>query len=269
MKILAGQVAVITGGASGIGYSIAASLADKGVHLALADIEAPALDRAAGALEAEGVQVLAQATDVSDEKDFARFADAVRSRFGTPDLLFNNAGVGGGGGPMNKITLDDWRWVIGVNLFGVVHGIEAFLDDMIVSEKPAHIINTASVAGLTCESWMGPYNATKYAVVGISETLARETAETQVGVSVLCPGFVDTKIGESVRNAPAGAELTEPPVEMLDMLRQVLKDGQKPIQTSEAVLRAIENDQLYILTHPELNSAIEARFQAIREAMPG
>jgi NAD(P)-dependent dehydrogenase (short-subunit alcohol dehydrogenase family) len=268
MKIQAGQVAVVTGGASGIGLSIAASLADRGVQLALADIEAPALDRAAATLKAKGVQVLAQATDVSDARDFARFADAVRSRFGTPDLLFNNAGVGGGGGPMNRITLDDWRWVIGVNLFGVVHGIEAFLNDMIEAGKPGHIVNTASVAGLICEAWMGPYNATKYAVVGISETLARETAETEVGVSVLCPGFVDTRIGDSVRNAPAGAELTEPPAEMLEMLHQVLKDGQKPVQTSEAVLRAIESDQLYILTHPELNSAIEARFQAIREAMP-
>lgn len=268
MKIQAGQVAVVTGGASGIGLSIAAALADRGVHLALADIEAPALEVAAASLESKGVQVLPRVTDVADARDFGEFAEAVRSRFGTPDLLFNNAGVGGGGGPMNQITLDDWRWVIGVNLFGVVHGIESFLNEMIAAGKPAHIVNTASVAGLVCEAWMGPYNATKYAVVGISETLARETAETQVGVSVLCPGFVDTKIGESVRNAPAGAELTKPPAEMLEMLRQVLKEGQKPVQTSEAVLRAIESDQLYILTHPELNAAIEARFQAIRDAMP-
>ena len=159
MKIQAGQTAAITGGASGIGFSIAEALADKGVNLALADIEAGALERAAAEFEAKGVQVLAQVADVSDADDFARYADAVKSRFGTPDLLFNNAGVGGGG-PMDRITLDDWRWVIGVNLFGVVHGIDAFLKDMTDSGKPGHIVNTASAAGLICDRLSVRYGPT-------------------------------------------------------------------------------------------------------------
>ena len=267
MKIKAGQVAVITGGASGIGFSIAEGLAGKGVKLALADIEESALERAAGELEAKGVEVLKEVVDVSKAEEMRRFADSVKARFGVPQLLFNNAGVGGGG-PLDQVTLDEWQWVVGVNLFGVVHGLDVFLSDMIASATPSHIVNTASVAGLICEAWMGPYNATKYAVVAISETLARETAETQVGVSVLCPGFVDTKIGESRRNAPKDAELAEPPKEMIEMLTQVLQAGQKPAQTTEAVIHAIEHDELYILTHPELNEVIEARFQAIRDAMP-
>lgn len=267
MKIESGQVAAITGGASGIGLAIAEALAERGVKLAIGDIEQSALDAVVPALEAKGVEVAGDIVDVSVPASVARWAESVKGRFGVPNMLFNNAGVGGGG-TIADTTLDDWHWVLGVNLNGVVYCLNAFYKDMIESGKPCHVVNTASAAGLICEAMMGPYNASKYAVVAISETMAREAAESNVGVSVLCPGFVDTKIGESARNAPTGKDLSTPPSEMAEFLDAVLKAGQQPEQTAAAVVNAIETDSLYILTHPDLNEQMEARFNAIRRAFP-
>jgi len=267
MKLEAGQVAVVTGGASGIGFAIAEALAARGVNLAIADIETAALESAVESLSSKGVEVMGESVDVASADAVSAFAAKVTGRFGTPQLLFNNAGVGGGG-PIAELKLDDWRWVLGVNLNGVIHGLDAFLSDMMAAGKPAHVVNTASVAGLVCEAWMGPYNASKFAVVAISETMARELAESNVGVSVLCPGFVDTKIAESARNAPAGAAISEPPAEMGDLLAELLAGGQKPEQTAARVVEAIESGELYILTHPELNPQIEQRIEAIRSALP-
>jgi NAD(P)-dependent dehydrogenase (short-subunit alcohol dehydrogenase family) len=267
MKLETGQVAVITGGASGIGRAMADAFADRGLTLVIADIEASALVRAQQELESRGAQVVVHSVDVSDPRSVAELAEVVRGSFGAPDVLCLNAGVGGGG-PIAQLTLDDWRWVLGVNLYGVIHGIQYFLPAMLEAEKQCHIVNTASVAGLVCEAWMGPYNASKYAVVAISETLAKECADTKVGISVLCPGFVNTRIAESSRNAPADADLSTPPEEMAEVIAAVLADGLEPAKVAARVVEAIEGEQLYILTHPDLTPALETRFEAILAASP-
>ncbi len=267
MKIESGQTAVITGGASGIGRAIADSLAKRGVSIVLADIEKDALDRAADEIRTTGVDVLPVEVDVSNSDSVAALATATLERFGAPHILCNNAGVGSPG-VFHELTLDDWSWVLGVNLNGVIYGMHHFLPSMRQAGRPAHIVNTASLAGLAAESAMGPYNASKYAVVAISETFAREYAgsDNQVGISVLCPGFVNTRIGESGRNAPSNASVSLPSAEMAEMLTSLLTSGLEPEQIAERVVDAIENDTLYILTHPDLLPLVEQRFEAILAA---
>jgi NAD(P)-dependent dehydrogenase (short-subunit alcohol dehydrogenase family) len=267
MKIEKGQTAVITGAGSGIGRAIADSLADRGVSIVLADIEASALAKAESELSAKGVEVLAVEVDVSSPNSVEQLAEQTLKRFGAPEILCNNAGVGGGG-PFHDLTLDDWNWVLGVNLNGVIHGMHYFLPAMREAGKPAHIVNTASVAGLVAEAWMGPYNASKFAVVAISETFAKEYADESIGISVLCPGFVNTRIAESGRNAPSGRKITTPPAEMSDMIASLLTAGIEADVVATHVLEAIENNSLYILTHDDLMPVIEKRFEAIKAAAP-
>jgi len=267
MKIERGQTAVVTGGASGIGRAIAAALADRGVSIVLADIEPGAMQETAEELRAKDVDVLEVQVDVSQPESVAALAARTIERFGAPQILCNNAGVGGGG-PIERLTLDDWAWVLGVNLNGVIHGMHYFLPAMRDSGRPAHIVNTASMAGLVTEAWMAPYNASKYAVVAISETFAKEYANTQIGMSVLCPGFVKTRIAESGRNAPRDADLSEPPAEMGEVIAALLAGGIETEPVAQRVVEAIESNQLYILTHPEMMELIERRFDALKAAAP-
>jgi NAD(P)-dependent dehydrogenase (short-subunit alcohol dehydrogenase family) len=267
MKIERGQTAVVTGGASGIGRAIAHALAERGVSLVIADIESEAIAESERELAATGVEVLGVEVDVSKAESVAALAERTLERFGAPHILCNNAGVGSGG-PLHELTLDDWNWVLSVNLNGVIHGIHYFLPAMREAGRPAHIVNTASVAGLVTAPWMGPYNASKYAVVAITETFAQEYSEESIGTSVLCPGFVNTRIGESGRNAPAGANVSTPRPEMADMMADLLTTGLEPDTVATRVVEAIENDDLYILTHEELTPIVEQRFAAIRDAAP-
>src|SRR5258706_11754428 len=203
MQSVRDKVAVVTGGASGIGYAMAERFAAEGMKVVLADVEPTALEAACGRLAAAGADVLGVPTDVACGAAVEVLARRTIERFGKVHVLCNNAGVSVGG-PLWEHTEDDWTWVLGVNLWGVVHGVRAFVPIMIRQNEPAHVVNTASLAGLTSNPFLGIYNVTKHGVVTISETLAQELAfvGAPVKVSVLCPGFVQTKIADSHRNRP-------------------------------------------------------------------
>ena len=258
---LAGKVAVVTGGASGIGRAMAARFVADGMRVVIADIEQNALDSTAAELGVDGIR-----TDVSDPDSVADLAAAVIDRHGAVHVLCNNAGVGGGG-VMSSLTLNDWRWVIDVNLWGVVHGIHFFLPHLLDNDDGGHIVNTASMAGLSAWPGIGPYNGTKYAVVGISETLAMELADTAVGVSVLCPGLVNTNIFTSQRNRPQELrnENRNPAGRLVS--DEVLKTrGLDPDVVAELVANAIRSGEFWIFTHEELLSSVEDRHRRMMDA---
>ncbi len=272
MKDFNDKVAVVTGGASGIGRAIAERLAAEGMKLVLADIEEGALATAQKEMEAKGATVLAVRTDVSQPSEVEALAKKTVDAFGAVDVLCNNAGVGPPGGPLWERTVADWQWVLGVNLWGVIHGVRVFVPIMRAQDTEAHIVNTASLAGLVSVPWMGIYNVTKHAIVTLSETLHHELtlSGTKLKVSVLCPAWVNTALADSERNRPA--ELTDadqtksPQSEMVEMaLRGFLASGLPPEQVADAVLDAIRNENFYILTHPEGNEVIKARMQDILE----
>ena len=202
MEDLQGKVAVITGGASGIGRAVADRAAADGMKIVLADIEEGPLKEAVDDLTGNGAEALGVVTDVSEAASVQTLRDRALDRFGAVHLVHNNAGIGLGG-PIWEVSEADWRWILGVNLWGVVHGVATFTP-LLIEQGEGHIVNTASVAGLIAAPFLGPYNATKQAVVAISETLFKDlqTVGAPVGVSVLCPGFVQTRIAESERNRP-------------------------------------------------------------------
>ena len=271
MDQLVGKVAVVTGAASGIGRAMAERFAAEQMKVVLADVEVDALRHAEKELQDTGAEVLAVPTDVSDGDAVDALARATVDAFGAAHIVCNNAGVGGGG-PMQHLSTADWQWVLGVNLWGVIHGIRAFLP-ILLEQDEAHVVNTASMAGMTAGPFMGPYNASKFAVVAISETLFKEMAAQggKVGVSVLCPGWVNTNIGDSERNRPADLRTTETwnataesaAPGMRDMLRQMLATGMPPAEVADRVFDAVRRRRFYILTHPEMKPAIESRMQAI------
>jgi len=273
MKDLQGKTAVITGGASGIGLALARRLTGESVNLVIVDVEAAALDAAARELRDAGAEVLAIRADVAKGAEMERVASETFARFGAVQLLFNNAGVGGGTGPTWKLTEADWEWTLDVNLRGVIHGIRLFVSRMVDSGEEGHVVNTASMAGLTSTPWLAPYTATKHAVVALSEVLAKDLqlAGAKVGVSVLCPGFVKTNIHLSERNRPAERD-ARPAMSSDKNLGGVFKalvESGKPVEEIvDHVMSAIREDRFYILTHPEMKPAIEYRFRDILEERP-
>jgi NAD(P)-dependent dehydrogenase (short-subunit alcohol dehydrogenase family) len=236
----------------------------------IADIEKAALDNAVGALEATGAKVRGVVCDVSDRAAVERAAAAALTAFGKMHVICNNAGVGGGGGKIGETPPADWDWTIGVNLLGVIHGVDAFLPHIEAHGEGGHIVNTASLAGMVSSSLMGPYNVTKFAVVSLSETLAAELAGTPIGVSVLCPGWVDTRIVDSARNRPArfGArrEASAAARARADMVAAMLRAGMSPDEVAARVLAAIRDNDLYIFTHPAMRGMVEERFRRILAA---
>ncbi|MEO8703771.1 MAG: SDR family NAD(P)-dependent oxidoreductase [Kofleriaceae bacterium] len=264
MEQLADKVAVITGGASGIGLALARRLAAERVKLVLLDIEQAALDAARETLR--GAEVLGIRVDVSQGAAVEAAAAQARERFGVAHIIVNNAGVAGGSGPLWTISEADWAWTLGANLWGVIHGIRAFVPPLLASGEEGHVVNTASIAGLTSHPWMGPYTATKHAVVAMSEVLSKELelAGSKIGVSVLCPGFVKTNISHSDRNRdPADRHPNGP---NLNTLMQQLVDAGKPADViAEAVVAAIREPRFYILTHDEMRPALEHRQRDILE----
>jgi NAD(P)-dependent dehydrogenase (short-subunit alcohol dehydrogenase family) len=271
MKEFQGKVAVITGGASGIGRALAERCAKEGMKLVLADVEESALQQAASELRAAGTEVLALRTDVSKPEQVEALANEAFSTFGAVHLLFNNAGVGGGG-QIPEATLSDWQWVLGVNLWGVIHGVQYFVPLMLKQDTESYIVNTASLAGLTTAPGMGMYNVSKFGVVALSETLYKELKmrEAKVGVSVLCPGWVNTRIADSSRNRPPELQKPEVPLTpemetMQQFVRQLIENGKPPQEVADMVFSAIQEEKFYILTHPEMNPMIKNRMDSILE----
>jgi NAD(P)-dependent dehydrogenase (short-subunit alcohol dehydrogenase family) len=271
MREFHGKVAVVTGTASGIGRALAGKSAQEGMKVVLADIEEQALMRARQELEATGASVLAVQTDVSKAGDVEALAQKALDTFGGVHLLFNNASVGAGT-IIWESTLADWEWTIGVNLWGVIHGIRAFVPRMIEQDTQGHIVNTASVAGLTSGPGLGIYKVTKHGVVTLSETLYHELAlrGANVKVSVLCPGFVHTQIMDSDRNRPVilqndtAEEQMGPESEaLLQFMRQAVEAGMPTHQVADIVFQAIRDETFYILTHPEWKEAIRVRMEDI------
>ena len=270
MKDFAGRVAVVTGGASGIGRALAEAFAKRGMKIVIADMSQSNLDETAEALRASGTEVMPVRLDVRERDALAQLAEDVVARYGGAHVLCNNAGVGHSGF-MHELTLEEWDWVIDVNLKSVVYGIHAFLPHMRKSGQPCHILNTASMAGLVSSAGMGPYNATKFAVVAVSETLAAECVGSNIGVSVLCPGWVSTRILDDERYLPESiARLSRSDLiqAMTEEVRKLINEGMKPADVAERVIAAIESGSLYVLTHPEMMPFIEERFRRIMTARP-
>ena len=269
MKKFQGKVAVVTGAASGIGLAIAERCVHKGMQVVLVDVEKPALDKVADVFTGQGGTVLAVPTDVSDSAAMEALAQRTLDAFGGVHLLFNNAGVTGGN--VATGTLADWEWTLGVNLFGVVHGVRVFTPIMLAQDSEAYIVNTASVAGLI-SGGLGIYTVSKHAVVALSEALYHELAQmnANVNVSVLCPGWVRTKILESNRNRPAALQNTDaaPPTPEDEAGQQEtvarLEAGMDPTQVADCVFEAIENETFYILPNTqEWEEAIRLRTEDI------
>jgi len=270
-----GHVAVVTGAGSGIGAALASAFGAIGGRVVLADVETGALERVRAALEAKGVEAIAVPTDVSDAEAVARLARATLDRFGRVDVLCNNAGVS----TFNAIADQsdaDWRWVLGVNLWGVIHGVQTFLPILRAQGTPAHIVSTSSIAGLwSGVPFIGPYAVSKVGVVSLSETLRDElrAAQSPIGVSVLCPGSVSTNVMEAERNRPSlfGSEKrTEIAEQVRLMIRDGLygPDGKSPAEVADMVLDAIRRDRFWIITHASARATLEARFASILADVP-
>lgn len=271
MRDLQGKVAVVTGAASGIGKAVAAKAAAEGMRVVLADIEEGALKETERELAGRGVDVLAVQCDVAEGQSVRALRDQALDRFGAVHLVHNNAGVGVGG-PIWEVPESDWRWILGVNLWGVVHGIATFVP-LFVEQGEGHVVNTASIAGLTSAPFLGPYNASKQAVVAISETLYKDLQAagiSGVGVSVLCPGFVQTRIAESDRNRPPWApdRDAQGTPDLRAAIQALVDSGIPSASVGDAVLDAVRNDTFYILTHPELDAAVRTRFDDIAGRRP-
>ncbi len=268
-----GKTAVLTGAGSGFGLACARIGARLGMKLVLVDVQADALDRASAEMKAAGAEVLSFQLDVSDAGQMQAMSQAVFGRFGAPNLVFNNAGVGSGG-LIWENTLSDWEWVLGVNLWGVIHGIRLFTPMMLAAAAAdpswqGHIVNTASMAGLLNPPNMGVYNVSKHAVVSLSETLYQDLrlVGKQPGASVLCPYFVPTGIGQSHRNRPAGLSGQEPTRSQL--IGQAMTDravGSGKVSAEEVaqkVFDAMTANQFYIYSHPAALGNVQARMEAI------
>ncbi|MGK4008287.1 SDR family NAD(P)-dependent oxidoreductase [Sorangium sp. So ce1036] len=274
MQQLNGKTVLITGAASGIGLAMARRFAAEKAKIVLVDIEESALRNAEKELRAAGAVVLAARADVSKASEIeAAFARA-RAELGLVHVLCNNAGVGGAVGPTWAQSQADWDWTFAVNLWGVVNGTRIFLPPLLESGEEGHIVNTASMSGLFSTPFFAPYNASKHAVVAMSEVLAQELQllGARVGVSLLCPGLVNTQIAVSERNRPA--ELRNKPDPARDGISQSLQQlalqqaaqiGMPPEEVAEAVLRAVLESRFYVLTHPSMKPTIEQRMRDILE----
>jgi NAD(P)-dependent dehydrogenase (short-subunit alcohol dehydrogenase family) len=272
-----GKTAVLTGAGSGFGLECARIGARLGMNLVLVDVQQDALDRAAAEMSAQGVSVLARRVDVSNAQQMQALASAVQERFGAPHFVFNNAGVGAGGLVWEN-SVADWEWVLGVNLWGVIHGVRLFTPMMLAAAQadPAyrgHIVNTASMAGLLTPPNMGIYNVSKHAVVSLTETLYQDLhlVSDQVSASVLCPYFVPTGISQSHRNRPADLPAEKPTASQL--IGQAQSDkavGSGKVSAADVaqkVFDAVAADQFYIYSHPQALGNVQSRMEAVVQGL--
>jgi NAD(P)-dependent dehydrogenase (short-subunit alcohol dehydrogenase family) len=257
------RVVVVTGGGSGIGRALALAFAAGGAHVVVADVDEAAMAETGRAVAAFGRQTLAVRTDVADAAQVRALADRTFQRFGAVHVLCNNAGVVVTGG-LEQATLQDWQWLMGVNLWGVIHGLLAFLPRMIAQGPPGHVLNTASMAGLVASQGLGIYNTTKYAVVGLSETLAKDLKPHGIGVTVLCPMGVASRIRDAERTRPpalrnpAGRDRPAP----IELIGRTLTADEVAAQA----LAAIRTGELYVVTHEEALEPLRRRWQRLEAA---
>ena len=271
MKELHGKVAVITGAASGFGREFAIRCADEGMKVVLTDIDTGGLGTTVALLK-PGTESLVIGSDVSSADSIEHLARSTYDRFGACHLLFNNAGVGTAG-PIWTATLDDWKWTLGINVMGVVHGLRSFVPRMLAQKEESYIVNTASAAGLLAPPGSGVYAASKHAVVAITECLHHELRgqNAPIGVSVLCPAFVDTGISNSERNRPAELADSNPEAEQYsDRIRQAIKSGKlSAADIARITIDAVKDGRFYILTHPNVKIAVEIkRLRLLHDLLP-
>lgn len=270
MTELHGKTAIITGGAEGIGFSIAKAMAAQGMNIVLGDIDTAQLAVAVQALEAQGTSVLGVQMDVTSITDWQNLVSQVQARFGNIHMLVNNAGVGGGAGTIEQIDETDWRWVVDVNLMGVVYGTQTLVPLIKQHGQGGWLINVASMAGMMGVPYAGAYTATKVAVVGMSESWYEELKAYNIKVSVLCPAFVKTRINLSERNRQVNyqkdADDSEQDAAMAAHMQKVIDNGLDVDIVGERVVEAIAAGELYIFTHPNYRKVLQLRFKAIDEA---
>ena len=265
MKEFAGKVAVVTDGAN----ATAERLAQEGMRVVLADVEEAVLDDAVVRLRQQEHEVLGVLTDVSKIESVAALKEKAIAEYGAVHVVINNAGVaGGGGGAIWDASEDDWNWAMGVNVWGVVNGIRTFMPDMVASGESGHVVNTASIAGLVRGN--GIYGVSKHAVFALSASIYAQLAasDSNIGVSVLCPGWVNTNILDSGRNRPEDLPATTPSADPMalarqNMVQEAIKGGMPPSEVAEKVFNAICDEQFYIVTHDNFNEPIENRFNSI------
>ena len=276
MKDFKDKVAVITGAASGIGYGLAERAVKEGMKVVLAGINEDTLKKAENEIKKTGITTLVVKTDVSKAEDVKALADKTLDAFGAVHLLFNNAGVSDGKGKMIwEHTLADWKWVLNVNLWGVIHGLHVFLPIMVNQKEEGHIVNTASIAGLVSSGILVPYSVSKAAVIALSENLDVQLKESKIpiGITVLCPGSVHTRMNDAERNRPAELtdEFEQPKTEKQKHIEEIFtklnEEGMTPQDYASLVFDAIRKNKLYLISHPEYNEAIQQRAEAVLQAI--
>ena len=272
MREVADKTAFITGGASGIGLAMARSFSTAGMKVVVADIEQAALDAVDSEFEARNAEFLTVRVDVTDRADMEAAADAAEARFGKVHVVCNNAGVVVGG-RIDEMTYDDWDWVTSVNVGGVINGVQTFLGRLKAHGEGGHIVNTASMAGHIVVPGLGVYTTSKFAVVGLSESMVPDLLPHNIGVSVLCPGVVDTNIFDAERNRPekfqGGApdwEESVPEDESEAIMEQVRNNAIDPALVGDMVVHAIREDEFYIFTHPDIEMMADLRKNEMADA---
>jgi NAD(P)-dependent dehydrogenase (short-subunit alcohol dehydrogenase family) len=272
LRDLKGRTAFVTGGAGGIGFELTKLFLAEGMNVVIADIEKPALESALEALKSHGARLRGAICDTAKRDSLEKAAGEAFAAFGAVHVVCNNAGVGGGAGAMDEFSDRHWDWVMAVNLMGVVHGIAIFLPHMRGHGEGGHFLNTASMAGMVGQPYGGPYSASKFAVVGVSETLFYELRGSNIGVSVLCPGFAKTRITESERNRPADlaedghAAVSQAAAAQAAYSVKAVATGIEASEVGARALEGIKDGDLYIFTHPAMRGLIDKRFQRIAAA---
>ncbi len=264
MTDITGRVAFITGAASGIGYSLAKSFAGRGAKIMLADKNAENLARAEDSLRTTGADVASVVCDVSNFDSVKAAAQATLDRFAKVHIVANNAGVPMGGKP-GRIPMEDWRWVLDINVIGVAHGVEVFTPILREQGEGGHFLNTASMAGLMGQAGVAPYVASKFAVVGYSESLRDEVAADNIGVSVLCPGYVKTGIHSAMFDRPSLTSTTDEPAKNMGYkgMNELIENGLNPDTIADWALDCVAENRFYIFTNPEIRQDYTARSAAI------
>jgi NAD(P)-dependent dehydrogenase (short-subunit alcohol dehydrogenase family) len=269
MNALGGKVAAVTGAASGLGRAMALAFASEGMHVALADVDEPGLKATAERLASGAGKAMAMRVNVSDGAEVEAFAKRCVNELGAVHVVCNNAGVALSGAAWEN-SEDEWRWLLGVNLWGVIHGVRAFAPRLLAQDE-GHIVNTASVAGLISPPGMGAYSVSKHAVVALSESLHHDLRErgSRVGVSVLCPAYVPTGLSSSERNRPSGMGVPPKSNERMAkeaMLRKAVASGKLSAdEVARAVVAAVKESRFYVLTHPAIKGAVRARMEDVLE----